>query len=152
LATADADVRLPTWTDLHRSFSQLETLQAIGMLPGLLSAKGSKTSKSKQPKATAGVVVTTETLSELSTLAADLERAIHDDAKDLKDQVNAPGVLGRMVDLGMAREGGDFGGDVEGLLEKLCDEVTMETICGRLKESWEDALDGVLAVKIKIYK
>jgi len=58
--------------------------------------------------------------------------------------------LGRLVDLGMARDG-DFA-QLEGVVERLCDEVTMETICGRLKESWEDALDGVLAVKVKLYK
>ncbi|KAK7885662.1 hypothetical protein LTR67_010013 [Exophiala xenobiotica] len=139
-----ADIRVPTWEDLHNSFSQLETLQVIAMLVGVLSRKPKPSSKSKSAN------VGMETLSKLQSLILQLEQRIHDDARDLKAQINAPGVLGKLVDLGLGREG-EFT-DLEGVLEKLCDEVTMETICGRIKASWEDGLDGVLAVKVKIYK
>ena len=80
----------------------------------------------------------------------ELEQSIHAGAKRMKNEINAPGVLGKLVDLGMAREGELS--ELEGVLEQLCDEVTMETICGRLKESWDEALDGVLAIKVKVYK
>jgi len=137
-----AFIRVPTWEDLHNSFSQLEMLQVFTMLLGILSRKP-KSSKSKS------ATVATETLSKLQSLISELEQHIHDDARDLKAQNNAPGVLGKLVDLGFGREG-EFT-ELEGVLEKLCDEVTMETICGRIKASWEDGLEGVLGVKLQMY-
>lgn len=134
-------LRTPTWQDLHTSLTQLETLQAVAMLLALQKRK-SKPAKSPAQEA--------QLLSDLQTFTTDLERQIHDDARVLKAQVGAPGVLGRLVDMGMAREG-HFAA-LAGVLEKMVDEVTLETICGRIKESWEDALDGVLAVGVKLYK
>ncbi|KAI1614285.1 N-acetyltransferase B complex non catalytic subunit-domain-containing protein [Exophiala viscosa] len=141
------DVRMPTWDDLHTSLSQLETLQVVATLLGILSKKSSgKSSKTKTSAAT----VDKQVLSELQDLVVALETQIHDDARVLKAEVNAPGVLGKLVDWGFGRE--EPFTKLEGVLEKLCDGVTMETICGGLKESWEDALDGVLAIKVKVYK
>ncbi|KIX00353.1 uncharacterized protein Z518_10492 [Rhinocladiella mackenziei CBS 650.93] len=140
-----AGIRVPDWEDLHTSLTQLETLQVVAMLVASLG----KRAKMAKPKA---VSISKETLAEIHTLVSDLEQQIHSDARDIKEQINAPGVLTRLVDLGMAREGDVANSELESLLEKLCDEVTMETICGRLKESWEDALDGVLAVKVKWFK
>ncbi|KAK4940477.1 hypothetical protein LTR10_019461 [Elasticomyces elasticus] len=146
-AVVAQDVRIPTWEDLHASLTQLETLQTIAMLLGVLGKKSSgKSSKTKTSAAT----VDKQTLSELQDLVVALEKQIHDDARELKAQVNAPGVLGKLVDWAFGR--GEPFTKLEGVLEKLCDGVTMETICGGLKESWEDALDGVLAVKVKVYK
>ncbi|EXJ79045.1 hypothetical protein A1O3_08546 [Capronia epimyces CBS 606.96] len=139
-----AGVRIPIWEDLHTSLTELETVQVIAMLLAVLA----KRPKSK-PKAFA---VPQETLTELQKLVVEIERAVHDDARDLKSQINAPGVLGKLVDTGLARDDAGDLAELAALLEMLCDEVTMETICGDMKESWDDALDGVLAVKVKFYK
>lgn len=142
--SALADIPIPTWKDLHTSLTELETLQAIAMLLALLGKRPKSKSKAS--------AVSQESLTALQNQVMEIERAVHDDARDLKRQINAPGVLGKLVDLGMARD--ETGGlpELAGLLEELCDEATMETICGHMKDSWEDALDGVLAVKVKSYK
>jgi N-terminal acetyltransferase B complex non-catalytic subunit len=35
------------------------------------------------------------------------------------------------------------------MLEGLADATSLEVLCGDMRESWEDALDGILAVKVK---
>lgn len=154
LATTVAGIPIYTWEGLHTSITRLETLQAVALLLGLLGKKA-KTAKGK--------TIPKETLAEIQTLAVDLEKEIHDAARKVKEGINAPGVLGKLVDLGFARDGdADREGEGEGeksevaalgdILEKVSDEVKMETICGKIKDSWEDALDGVLAVKVKLWR
>ncbi|OAL23800.1 hypothetical protein AYO22_06119 [Fonsecaea multimorphosa] len=152
-------IRVPTWTDLHGSFTQLETLQVIANLTSLVSKKAQKPAKSSKAASSS---VSKEMISEIQSLVTDLEAKILADARDLREAINEPGVLGKLVDLGMARRGSDSGAQGsddaplpvgekwENLLESLCDEVTMETICGAIKDSWNDALDGVLGGKGKI--
>lgn len=150
------EVRIPTWEDLHTSLSQLATLQVVALLMGVLANKkstGSKQSQTtKSPSSSAAVRVDKQILTETQDLVTALEKQIHDDARKLKAHVNAPGVLGKLVDWGFGREGGQQFTRLEGVLDKLCDGVTMETICGGMKESWEDALDGVLGVRVRVYK
>jgi N-terminal acetyltransferase B complex non-catalytic subunit len=142
-----ADIAVPTWTHVHTCLTQLETLQLVSMLVAVLALKA-KAGKGK------GVVVPKEKVAELGALVSQAENAIHGNAKAMKEHINAPGVLGQLVDLGMARVSGGKSEltVLEGILDNICDEVTIETICGRWKESWEDALDGVLAVKVRTYK
>ncbi|KIW26278.1 uncharacterized protein PV07_09389 [Cladophialophora immunda] len=158
-----AGIRVPTWEDLHGSVTQLETLQVIANLTSLVSKKAQKPAKSS--KATSPGSVSKEAVSEIQSLVTELEAQILADARALKSAINEPGVLGRLVDLGMARRGSDGDGvgnaqgddalppgdeKWEGLVESICDEVTMETICGAIKGSWDDALDGVVGGKGKI--
>lgn len=148
-----AGIRIYTWSELHTGISRLETLQAIALLLGVLGKKA-KTAKG-------GKTIPKDALAEVQALVVQLEKEIHDAARAVKDGINAPGVLGKLVDLGFARSDAD--GDAEGagdatagvlgdILEKVSDEVKMETVCGRIRDSWEDALDGVLAVKVKLWK
>ncbi|EXJ96403.1 hypothetical protein A1O1_01529 [Capronia coronata CBS 617.96] len=139
-----ADIRTPTWEGIHTSLVELETLQVIAMFLASLARRPKSKSKA--------LAVPPETLTGLQNQILELERAVHAAARELKGQINAPGVLGKLVDLGMARDEAGKLAELASLLETLCDEVTMETICGHMKESWEDALDGVLAVKVKLYK
>ncbi|KAL6250283.1 hypothetical protein RBB50_002584 [Rhinocladiella similis] len=137
-----SDVRLPIWEDLHDSLSQLETLKVVAMLLGVLS---------KPSKGTKGKVVSLgkEALSDVQKRVSELEKQIHDDARDLKEQVTAAGVLGKLVDVGFGREG--VPSELGSILQDLCAEAWMENYCGNMKESWEDAVNGVLAVKVKMY-
>jgi N-terminal acetyltransferase B complex non-catalytic subunit len=148
------DISIPTWIELHTSLSSFEMLQTTSLFLTWLSKK-QKSSKSSKNNPLSSV--TKEQISELQSLVTDLEAQIHKLARAMKAQLQEPGVLGKLVDLGMARRGGhpqsmwealDASQDWETLMESLCDEATMETICGRYRESWDDALDGVLATKV----
>jgi N-terminal acetyltransferase B complex non-catalytic subunit len=150
--TKVAGIPIYTWEGLHTSITRLETLQAVALLLGLLG---------KKAKMAKGKTIPKDALAEIQTLVVELEKEIHDAARKVKEGINAPGVLGKLVDLGFARDGdGDGQGEGENsevatlgdILEKASDEVKMETICGKIKDSWEDALDGVLAVKVKLWK
>ncbi|KAH0842403.1 hypothetical protein FOPE_07224 [Fonsecaea pedrosoi] len=155
-----AEIRVPSWEDLHESFTQLETLQVIANLTSLVTKKTQKSAKSSKA---ASDCIPKDLISEIQSLITDLESQILTDVRELKSSINEPGVLGKLVDLGMARRGSDAegsdgtegdalpGGEKwENLIESICDEVTMETICGEIKDSWDDALDGVLGGKGKI--
>lgn len=143
--------RVPGWQDLHCSLAQLETLQVVANFVAVAAAaakkKPTKSSGNKSSSKTAPVPLSQEALTEIKGLALDLETQIHSDARDLKSQITQPGVLGKLVDLGMAREGELT--VLESLMERICDEVTLEMTCGSFRESWDDALDGLLGVKIK---
>ncbi|KIW72064.1 hypothetical protein, variant [Phialophora macrospora] len=158
---------IPWWSDLHSSFSELEKLQTISHFLTWMSRKLQKGGKNS--KAVFGSVGK-EAVSELQRLVAELEAQVHADARWMKAQINEPGVLGKLVDLGMARQAIpdaadagdgkaawmwdelDTGREWEQLMESLCDEATMETICGRYRESWDDALDGILVTKVRVVK
>jgi len=145
-----AGIRIYTWDELHTSISRLETLQAIALLLGVLGKK-SKTAKGSK-------TIPKDALAEIQALVGQLEGEIHGAARAVKEGIGAPGVLGKLVDLGFARFEGEDGEGAAGLgglgdvLEKVSDEAQMETVCGRVRDSWEDALDGVLAVKVKLWK
>lgn len=144
-----AGIRIYTWQSLHTSISVLETLQAVALLLGILNKKA-KTAKGKAS-------ISKPALAEIQELVVQLEAEIHGAVRGVRDGINRAGVLGKLVDLGFAREGEEADGDgglaqLGEVLELVSDEVKMETICGRIKESWEDALDGVLAVKVKLWK
>lgn len=142
----NAEIQAPSWNHLHRSFSLLETLQGISLFLTVLSKKP-KNSKSK-----AQAAVPKERLSELRKLLTDVEAGVHDEARRLKAEINKPGVLGKLMDIGMGRNEEDDLDPVGKVLEQLADAATLETFCGEMRDSWEDALDGILAVKVKVPK
>ena len=161
-----AGIRVATWTELHTSFSEMEGLQTVSDFLSWISRKLLKGGKSLKNSPLASV--SKESISKLQSLVTELEARIHADAKTLKSQINEPGVLGKLVDLCMARVTDEMEGETqkdksiwnelnagfewEQLLGNLCDEAQMEKMCGRYRESWEDALDGVLATKTRVAK
>lgn len=165
----------PTWEYLHSAFSVLECLQATALfLAG--QAKASKT-KSKSKVKNASTLPADQRLV-VQELVVQIEKDIHDSARTMKQNLNATGVLGEMIDVVFGRSaenddgtGGSHGhgqgkdrgeGEVEeGVtstslgkqLEKLPNvETVAEQFCGEVRQSWEDALDGVLSVKVRRYK
>jgi N-terminal acetyltransferase B complex non-catalytic subunit len=120
---------IPGWKFLHSSYTALETLQAISLFLSVANKKTSKLSKTLPlPK---------ETLSKLQSLVSKAEAAIHQQAKDIKKGLNEAGVLGGLVDV------------IAGSGEET---ARQEVYCGEMKESWEDAVEGILACKVKIFK
>lgn len=162
-----AGIYIPWWNELHMGFSQLEELNVTSSFLTWTSKKLQKGGKTS--RAVFGTV-TKASISELQSLVTALEAQIHADARWMKSQMNEPGVLGKLVDLGMARRADpdpqtdadgkgawfwnelEAGEDWETLMESLCDEATMETICGKYRESWDDALDGILVTKVRVAK
>ena len=159
----------PAWEYLHSVFSILESLQATALfLAG--QSKASKTkSKVKNP-----FTLPADQGKGIQELVKQIEKDIHDSARTMKGNLNASGVLGGMVDVVFGRSaendgstGGSHGqGQGEGKvggggittsfgkqLEKLPDaETVAEQFCGEVRQSWEDALDGVLSVRVKRYR
>jgi N-terminal acetyltransferase B complex non-catalytic subunit len=87
-------------------------------------------------------------------LVVKAEAAIHQQAKDVKRTLNQAGVLGTLVEVtaGRSGDGSNHQSKIGEALEKQGDAARHETFCGDMKESWEDAVDGILACKIKIFK
>jgi len=145
LAHLNAQIQAPSWNFLHRRFSVLETLQGISLLLAVLG-KRSKASKSK------AAAVSKDRLIGLQKLVSEVEASVHDSARKLKAEINKPGVLGMLMDLGCGRNEQDELNSIGKVLEQLSDEAALETFSGYMRDSWEDALDGILAVKVKVPK
>jgi len=138
-------ITLPSWKYLHASFTALETIQGISLFLSVASKKTNKVSKA--------LAISKETISKLQLLVTEAEAVMHKQAKDIKETLNEAGVLGKLVDVVTGRSGnGNQQSDMGAALEKQGDASRHETFCGDLKESWENAVDGILACKIKIFK
>ncbi|KAJ5176236.1 uncharacterized protein N7482_002113 [Penicillium canariense] len=128
----------PTWRYLHSVFVLLETVKALSQLVGLASRKGAKTAK--LPK---------ERVERLSTLAFELYEMIRSNTRALKQRVSASGVLSSLVDLVIqGDQSAKSEKEVQDILEATLDSSSVELFCGSLMESWEEALDGVMRVKL----
>lgn len=128
----------PTWEYLHAVFHLLETVKALSQLVALASRKASKTTK--LPK---------ERVERLSTLVSEVFESVRSNTRVLKLRVSASGLLSVMVGLVMEGDSSQgYGKDLRALLDKTLDVPALELFCGALMESWEDALDGVMTVKL----
>ena len=139
-------IHVPSWDYLHWSFSVLESLRLISLLLAVLGQR-SRTSKAKP------FTLSKERIAKLQNLVTAVEEVVHERARALKRRLSERGVLGKLLDVALGRK--DDGGEQSAIgkeLEQLADEATFETCCGSWRESWEDALDGILAVKVKVYK
>ncbi|KAJ5812172.1 N-acetyltransferase B complex non catalytic subunit-domain-containing protein [Penicillium riverlandense] len=128
----------PTWEYLHVVFHLLETVKALSQLVALASRKTVKTAK--LPK---------ERVERLSTLVSEVFESVRSNTRVLKLRVSASGLLSVLV--GLVMEGDlsqGYGKDLRALLDKTLDVPALELFCGALMESWEDALDGVMMVKL----
>lgn len=149
----------PTWEYLHSAFSTLESLQAISLfLAGQAKASVRTKSKTRNP-----LTLSPDQRKAVQQHVDQLEKNIHDSARTLKTNLNASGVLGQMIDAVFGRNSADTGdGDGDAgsstaafgrQLERLPDaESVAEEFCGEVRESWEDALDGILGVEVKRYR
>ncbi len=161
----------PTWKYLHFAFSILECLQATALfLAG--QAKASRTKSKLKSKVKNPFTLPNDQRMGIQKLVEEIEKRIHDSSRTMKENLNASGVLGGMIDVVFGRSaenddstggGGHSDGDAQGKgeggaslgkqLEKLPDaETVAEQFCGEVRQSWEDALDGVLSVRVKRYE
>jgi N-terminal acetyltransferase B complex non-catalytic subunit len=128
----------PTWKYLHSVFVLLETIKALSQMVGLASKKGAKSAK--LPK---------ERVERLSTLVSEVYELVRANTRAMKQRVSASGVLSTLVDLVIqGDQSAKSEKDVQDIVETTLDPANVELFCGSLKESWEEALDGVLGVKL----
>lgn len=128
----------PTWKYLHSVFVLLETIKALSQLVGLASKKGAKSAK--LPK---------ERVERLSTLVSEVYELVRANTRAMKQRVSASGVLSTLVDLVIqGDQSAKSEKDVQDIVETTLDPANVELFCGSLMESWEEALDGVLGVKL----
>ncbi|KAL5342593.1 N-acetyltransferase B complex non catalytic subunit-domain-containing protein [Aspergillus crustosus] len=128
----------PTWRFFHSMFTSLETLKALASLCSTASKNRSK--GGKLPK---------DRVESLLSLG----RKVHDEVlaniRTLKKQVSEPGKLGSLIDLVVAGDGtGEHNPQLRDDLEKTLDTSSLELFCGELMESWDEALGGVIAVRV----
>lgn len=128
----------PTWKYLHSVFTLLETIKALSQLAGLASKKGVKSAK--LPK---------ERVERLSTLVSEVYDLVRANTRAMKQRVSASGVLSTLVDLVIqGDQSAKSEKDVQDIVETTLGPANVELFCGSLMESWEEALDGVLGVKL----
>lgn len=117
----------PSWRFFHESFLILESVRALSQITTIALKKGSK---SKLPK---------DRVEKLASSMRHAHDCIRANVRSLK--LSEPGMLSGLIDLvlgGTARDG----------LEKTLDVPALEILCGELMESWEEGLDGMLAVTL----
>lgn len=145
------DLEIPDWKYLHTSFSCLETLHLL-----TLFITSASTATAKKPKGGAGKsktpTISKESMKELQDLGIAVQDRVHGDARRLKEGLNAPGVLGKLIDIILGKNSDGIRNQIGERIEELCGATALETCCGELKDSWEDALGGILAVKLKWHK
>lgn len=128
----------PTWRFLHAVFMHLETLKAVSQLVGLASRKASKTAK--LPK---------ERVEQISALVVEVFEMVRSNTRSLKRHLSKPGILTSLIDLvAQGESSAPYEKELQSVLEATLDMSSVEVFCGALMESWEEALDGVLSVKL----
>ena len=132
----------PEWTFLHRCFVTLETLQMLALFfkqfPALKKAAPAAVRQVPNPDPRWKGIVT------------DIADNIRDNARLLKKNLAEPGVLGDLIDVVLERGEDGECSTMGKELEQLLDEAQLERFCGSLRDSWDEALDGILAVKVKV--
>ncbi|KAK5076806.1 hypothetical protein LTR64_005714 [Lithohypha guttulata] len=139
-------VEYPDWHYLHHHFVNLELLRTTAQFTNIV-AKKLKADKDKTR-----YTELKKNLDELKPVLKELVEATQQRAKDLKQELSASGVLGRLVDVTLCRtdETDEASKVFAERMAELQDEAAVEEYCGMMRDSWEDALDGILAVKIKL--
>jgi N-terminal acetyltransferase B complex non-catalytic subunit len=155
----------PSWQYLHAAFSTLESLQSISLfLHSQTPIPKSKPNSSTIKQNTNAFTVPATQRSQMQASVLQAEKAIHASALRLKENLASSGILGNLIDTVFARSpppgssssttttttttsGSNALGSA---LDRLPDaESVAEGFCGELRESWEDALQGILGVRVR---
>ncbi|KAJ5725716.1 uncharacterized protein N7483_007073 [Penicillium malachiteum] len=128
----------PVWGYFHGIFTLLETLKALSLLVASASRKGSKTTK--LPK---------ERVDNLAALVPELFELIRSNTRAMKQRLSAPGLLTTLMDITVqGHQDAPHTPELQDVFESVLGEAELELSCASLMESWEEALDGVLSVKL----
>ncbi|KAJ5673827.1 hypothetical protein N7462_009266 [Penicillium macrosclerotiorum] len=128
----------PTWRYFHSVFTLLETIKALSQLVILASRKGSKAAKLPKGR-----------FDQLSALVPEVFESVRRNTRVFKQCISEAGVLSSLVDLVLQGDQGNlYSKELQETLDTSMDSAAVEMFCGSLMESWEEALDGVMSVRI----
>ena len=128
----------PTWEYFHAIWTLVETLQATWKVIELDSRKSLKTSK-----------LPVETVKRIEALVLEVFEHVRSNTRALKQGLTETATLSTLIDLvNQGDAGSEYQQPLQDALEGMVDNSGLEVFCGELRESWEEALDGVLSAKI----
>lgn len=128
----------PTWEYFHVIWTLVETLQALWNIFDLDSRKAAKTAK-----------LPAEQMKRLNTLVREVFEDVRSNTRSLKQSLTESATLSTLIDMVKRGDATDeYEKPLQDVLEKALDESALELFCGELRESWEDALDGVLTARL----
>ncbi|KAJ5787175.1 hypothetical protein N7457_002165 [Penicillium paradoxum] len=128
----------PTWEYFHVIWTLVETLKALWTILDLNSRKAVKTAK-----------LPAELLKRLHTLVCEVFEDIRSNTRALKQGLTESATLSTLIDMVNRGDTTDeYEKPLQDILEKVMYESALELFCGELRESWEEALDGVLAARL----
>ena len=127
----------PSWRYLHESFLILESVKAASLFASVAAKKNPKAGNFSKERA-----------NRLKSSAHQIYEGIRDNARTLKLRVSTSGMLTDLIQHALGGCIAGEGGELQAELEKTIDMSDMEVFCGSLMESWEEALEGVLQVKL----
>lgn len=144
-------VGVPGWEYLHASFTQMELVTVVNAFVAWFDRQMKGKSKRQAERGVGGLKK--EDVDELRKVVVDVYDSTKENARSVKKGLTEGGVLGKLIDVALARDQTGWEGWREDL-EMLCGEgedleVQIETRCGKWMESWEDAVEGVLVVNLK---
>ncbi|KAH0559827.1 hypothetical protein GP486_003652 [Trichoglossum hirsutum] len=130
---------IPDWRFLHESYITVEELNSISAYTKYVDMR-SKVAKSGIPKNATSVA---------KQRIESVYEANRSRAADIKNRLSESGVVSALVDRMFGRDGEEDGGGGIGVaVEDLVGESWMENHVARVVDSWQEALDGVLRVKV----
>lgn len=128
----------PTWEYFHVIWTLVETLKALWNIFDLDSRKAAKTAK-----------LPAEQMKRLNTLVREVFEDVRSNTRSLKQSLTESATLSTLIDMVKRGDATDeYEKPLQDALEKALDESALELFCGELRESWEEALDGVLAARL----
>ncbi|KAI9869830.1 MAG: hypothetical protein M1830_005047 [Pleopsidium flavum] len=132
-------VIVPHGQYLHSAFTLLEMCKLISTFSEAADIKAK--SRSSLPK---------EQATRLRELVENFYRFIRKDAMYIKNCLYKDTVIGELLHVILEKEGGEKD-SVATAIASLVEKPWIEKSCGDLVESWQDAVDGVLKVKLGLY-
>ncbi|KAJ5963624.1 N-acetyltransferase B complex non-catalytic subunit [Penicillium vulpinum] len=128
----------PTWEYFHAIWILVETLKALWNIFDLDSRKSIKTAK-----------LHAEKMKRLNILVREVFEDIRSNTRSLKQSLIESATLSTLIDMVKCGDTTDeYEKPLQDVIEKTMDDSALELFCGELRESWEEALDGVLAAKL----
>ncbi|KAI9851121.1 MAG: hypothetical protein M1838_004456 [Thelocarpon superellum] len=125
------------WEHLHEQFLCLDALKGILALLNFVTAG---------PKAMKDAISKERDL-RLRSLVRDAHERIRSQTRQRRNLLSESGVVGQVVDAMLERRE-DGQGTIGSVLQELIGEAETERVASRFIESWLEALDGILRVKI----
>lgn len=128
----------PTWRYFHAIWSLVESLKALSNIIDLDSRKAVKTIK-----------LPADHLKRVTALVCDVFEDVRSNTRALKRGLSESANLSTVIDLVMQGDADDeYEKPLQDVLNRMMDASAVEVFCGELRESWEEALDGVMAAKL----